>query len=565
MKLKRGDIFNVARNLVVVCIAILGLLTIIGTGGGGGGGNGGGGGDTTSGTASGTYTLTGDTLTLNTTSSDFPTDHGPAAGGEEHTVSSITATTMTWTTGGAMTWTRGSGTADDITGTWETTADDGWTYELTINDDGTFTVTGSESGTPVTLVSIAVTPANPSIAIAGAQQFTATGTYSDSSTDNITTEVAWNSSDTLVATIDDGGSAAALAAGTTTITATLGSASGSTTLTVTSSGGSYTGGTIRIHANDEFTATNGVVSGSGTQSDPFIIEGWTIDASSCDTGVWPYIKVGIAVGSTSKYFVIRNCSVSNADTYGCGISLTLLSNGTVQNCTLANDYTGISIDGCSNVVIADNTVQNCYDGISNGTYASDGITISTNTITNCTNTGIRFHYLTNSSADSNTVTNNGGTGIYVSDCVSSTPAGCIISNNSANGNDVDGIDVNDSQNVKIDNNITNSNGGDGIGVWCSFNIIHGNTSSNNTYEGIRLDYVGLTSTTASNNAVGLNNASFNGGDGLYVGLNCVNNNIYQNELSNNNQLGWASFYDLNIGAQPNTLSMNVYGTSYIAL
>lgn len=563
MKVKRRDTFNMARYLVVVCIAILGLLTIVGTGGGGG--NGGGGGGTTSGTASGTYTFNGDTLTITTTSSDFPTDHGPTAGDEVHTVSSITTTTMTWTTGGEMTWTRGSGTADDITGTWETTADDGWTYELTINDDGTFTVTGSESSTPVTLVSIAVTPANPSIAIAGTQQFTATGTYSDSSTDNITTEVTWGSSNTSVATIDEnGGDATALAEGTTTITASLGGISGSTTLTVTSGGGSYTGGTIRIHADDEFTAANGVVSGSGTSSDPFIIEGWTIDASSCDTGVWPYIKVGIAVGSTSKYFVIRNCSVSNADTYGCGISLTLLSNGTVQNCTLANDYTGISIDGCSNVVISNNTVQNCNDGISTGSYASDGITISTNTITNCTDTGIEFHYLTNSTADSNQVTNNGGTGIYVSDCVSSTPDGCIISNNSANGNGVNGIDVNDSQNVRIANNFTNSNGGDGIGVWCSSNIIYGNTSSNNTYEGIRLDYVGLTSTTASNNAVGDNYASFNGGDGLYVGLNCVNNNIYQNELSNNNQLGWASFYDLNIGAQPNTLSMNVYGTSYIA-
>jgi parallel beta-helix repeat protein len=279
--------------------------------------------------------------------------------------------------------------------------------------------------------------------------------------------------------------------------------------------------------------------------------------------------VGIAVGSTSKYFVIRNCSVSNADNYGCGISLTLLSNGTVQNCTLANDYTGISIDGCSNVVIADNTVQNCYDGISNGTYASDGITISTNTITNCTNTGIRFHYLTNSSADSNTVTNN-GTGIYVSSALSSTPDGCIISYNTVNGNSYDGIDVNDSENVRIANNSTSNNGGEGIGVWCSSNIIAYNTSANNGYSGIRLDYVGLTDITASNNVVADNNAMNNGMNGLYVGLNCVNNDIHNNMLLNNNALDkyyvdmtpW--YYDIDIEAQPNTLFNNDYGTSYIA-
>ncbi len=40
--------------------------------------------------------------------------------------------------------------------------------------------------TAATLQSIAVTPANPSIAKGVTQQFTATGTYSDSSTANVT-------------------------------------------------------------------------------------------------------------------------------------------------------------------------------------------------------------------------------------------------------------------------------------------------------------------------------------------------------------------------------------------
>ena len=40
--------------------------------------------------------------------------------------------------------------------------------------------------TAATLQSIAVTPANPSIAKGLTQQFTATGTYSDSSTQNLT-------------------------------------------------------------------------------------------------------------------------------------------------------------------------------------------------------------------------------------------------------------------------------------------------------------------------------------------------------------------------------------------
>ena len=56
------------------------------------------------------------------------------------------------------------------------------------------------------LVSIAVTPANASIAKGTTQQFTATGTYSDSSTQNLTSSVTWTSSNTTVATITSGGS-----------------------------------------------------------------------------------------------------------------------------------------------------------------------------------------------------------------------------------------------------------------------------------------------------------------------------------------------------------------------
>ena len=86
--------------------------------------------------------------------------------------------------------------------------------------------------TPV-LVSIAVTPANPSIAAGNTQQFTATGTYSDGSTQNLTSTATWSSSAPGVATIAAGGLAKGVTKGTTTISATLSSITGSTTLTVT--------------------------------------------------------------------------------------------------------------------------------------------------------------------------------------------------------------------------------------------------------------------------------------------------------------------------------------------
>jgi hypothetical protein len=88
-----------------------------------------------------------------------------------------------------------------------------------------------------TLKSIAVTPANPSITKGATQQFTATGTYSDSSTANLTSQVTWASGTTMVATITAGGLATGAGAGTSSISATLGSVSGSTVLTVTATGG----------------------------------------------------------------------------------------------------------------------------------------------------------------------------------------------------------------------------------------------------------------------------------------------------------------------------------------
>lgn len=93
---------------------------------------------------------------------------------------------------------------------------------------------GKDNGTipPQTLVSIAVTPNNSSIALGATQQFTATGTYSDNTTQDLTSLVSWTSSNTSIAAISNTGLATPVATGTIIITATSGAISGSATLTV---------------------------------------------------------------------------------------------------------------------------------------------------------------------------------------------------------------------------------------------------------------------------------------------------------------------------------------------
>jgi uncharacterized protein YjdB len=84
------------------------------------------------------------------------------------------------------------------------------------------------------LVSIAITPANAALLLGTLQQFTATGTYSDHSSQDITDSVTWSSSDISVASIAGGGLATALTLGSVTISATSGSVTGSTTVNVQS-------------------------------------------------------------------------------------------------------------------------------------------------------------------------------------------------------------------------------------------------------------------------------------------------------------------------------------------
>ena len=149
------------------------------------------------------------------------------------------------------------------------------------------------------LVSIQVTPPNPSTPVGALQSFTATGTFSDGSQQNMTTSVNWTSSSSGVASIASSGVTTSLGAGQTTITATAGSVTGSTTLTVTSAtllsiAVSPATPTIAAGTTQQFTAT-GTFSGGSKQNLTSSV-GWNSSSSAVATVASGGLASGVGAG-----------------------------------------------------------------------------------------------------------------------------------------------------------------------------------------------------------------------------------------------------------------------------
>lgn len=81
---------------------------------------------------------------------------------------------------------------------------------------------------------IQVTPTKPRLVVGGAQSLTATGTFSDGSKRDVTTQVRWTSSAMGVAVVSTEGEVVARGTGRAAIRGALGDVSATTTVTVSS-------------------------------------------------------------------------------------------------------------------------------------------------------------------------------------------------------------------------------------------------------------------------------------------------------------------------------------------
>ncbi|HDP97077.1 MAG TPA: hypothetical protein ENN25_05235, partial [Euryarchaeota archaeon] len=183
-------------------------------------------------------------------------------------------------------------------------------------------------------------------------------------------------------------------------------------------------GPIIINGNSDFTLANGVTDGSGTSMDPFIIEGWEIDATG--------FTDGISVSSTDAHFIIRDTFIYSAILSG--IYFNDVSNGYIYNCSVSNNFIGILVYSSYNSFIRNNTISSndlgtIFDSSSTISISGNGIdtsnwdglymwqsvncTISDNDISFNSLSGIFLESCDNNFIINNTITDNSNAGIFL--------------------------------------------------------------------------------------------------------------------------------------------------------
>jgi Bacterial Ig-like domain (group 2)/Kelch motif/Galactose oxidase, central domain len=153
------------------------------------------------------------------------------------------------------------------------------------------------------LLAIDVTPATPSVAKGLTQQFTATGTFSDGRTLDLSNSVTWVSSSPAVATLSAAGLAQTLALGSTTVTATSGSVSNSTLFSVTAAvpvSLSVTPNPLRSGVGITLQPTATATYSDGTTADVTHLATWTSSEPSV-ASIDPLtgLITGVSLGSSA--------------------------------------------------------------------------------------------------------------------------------------------------------------------------------------------------------------------------------------------------------------------------
>ena len=156
-----------------------------------------------------------------------------------------------------------------------------------------------------TLASVSVTSSAPSVAVGATRQFTATATYSDGSTANISSTAAWTTATPAFATINSSGLATGVAVGSTIVTASLSGISGSESLTITATTAALTSisvlpatASVVVGTTQQFTAT--ATYGDGSTANVSSSATWAVTTPAVAT----INSTGLATGASADSTMI---------------------------------------------------------------------------------------------------------------------------------------------------------------------------------------------------------------------------------------------------------------------
>lgn len=232
-------------------------------------------------------------------------------------------------------------------------------------------------------------------------------------------------------------------------------------------------------------SSTGITSGSGTEPDPYVIEGWAL--SEVDS----YYRTCIWVSAANVHFVIQDCVIYNANgAFEYGIYFDSCTNGTIRDNVFYNNNYSIWLEaGYSDERFSDNRVLgNTFTDNNYGIMASHvcGLDISNNTC--CDNTiGMVISWSAYSRVADNTCTDNScGIAIWISNNTDVTGNDCSL-------NVGTGLHIFKATENNFSRNTCSSNS---IGMWfvdadweggSSDNLVQSNWIEGNTAYGIQMD------------------------------------------------------------------------------
>ncbi|MHA2267306.1 MAG: NosD domain-containing protein [Promethearchaeota archaeon] len=358
----------------------------------------------------------------------------------------------------------------------------------------------------------------------------------------------------------------------------------------------------RIHIKNNWSAAiaAGIVTGSGTYSNPYTIEDLVIDGAS--SGFCIRIE-------NSNYFLrIENCTVYNSDSIsedfwhwrpgienfwlgGGGIILSNVNNSLVINNNASNNYRGILLEKSNNNTLSGNIVNN-NDGYGIDLIDSYNNTLSGNIMndhgffitgsgddeiteqqwdslkidsTNLVNGKPVYYYSNEKNLRPNNFSNAGQ--VFLANCSGSIISNLNISYNSmaivlafSNNSTISGNSLNnnfagiilyESDRNNVSGNIAKYNAMGIVLEKSNNNSISGNTADNNLGQGISMNM-------SNNNSISGNNLCSNGGTGLIL-LESDVNSITGNNISNNKYMGIHIYNSNNNVISGNTVNNNENG------